>query len=61
MTVHIERRSETSATDAEAAGAELARQIKVKVGSSCKISVEEPGSLARSSGKLRRIYDQRPR
>lgn len=61
MTVHIERRPETSAADAETAGAELARQIKVKVGSSCKISVEEPGSLARSSGKLRRIYDQRPR
>jgi len=61
MTVHIERRPETGPQEAEAAGVELARQIKVKVGSSCRIRVEEPGALARSSGKLRRIYDQRPK
>lgn len=59
MTVRIERRSETGAEEAHAAGAELARQIKVVIGSSCKVTIEEPGSLARSSGKLRRIYDER--
>lgn len=61
MTVHIERRAETSAEAAEEAAAELGRQIKVKVGCSAKISVAEPETLARSSGKLRRIYDKRPK
>lgn len=61
MTVHIERRPECDGAQAESAGQELARRIKVRVGSSCRVSVEEPGSLARSSGKLRRIYDERPR
>ncbi|GAA4842141.1 phenylacetate--CoA ligase family protein [Garicola koreensis] len=59
MTVHIERREECSLQDAETAGKELARQIKIKVGSSCVVSVAEPETLARSSGKLRRIYDKR--
>ncbi|WP_120003758.1 phenylacetate--CoA ligase family protein [Nesterenkonia muleiensis] len=61
MTVHIERRPETPRQEAEAAGAELARQIKVKVGCSTRVAVAEPETLARSSGKLRRIYDKRPR
>ncbi|GAA3062557.1 MULTISPECIES: AMP-binding protein [Actinomycetes] len=61
MTVHIERRPECDGAAAESAGAELARRIKVRIGTSCRVSVEEPGSLARSSGKLRRIYDERPR
>ncbi|WP_243729058.1 AMP-binding protein [Nesterenkonia sphaerica] len=61
MTVHIERRPEMDREEAEAAGAELGRQIKVKVGSSCQVRVAEPETLARSSGKLRRIYDRRPR
>lgn len=61
MTVHIERRAEVSADDGESAGRSLAEQIKVRIGSSCRVVVEEPGSLARSSGKLRRIYDERPR
>lgn len=61
LTVRIERRPEVPREQAEAAGAELARQIKVKIGSSCQVSVEEPESLARSSGKLRRVYDERRR
>lgn len=60
MTVHIERRAETSAEAAEEAASELGRQIKVKVGCSATIAVAEPETLARSSGKLRRIYDKRP-
>lgn len=61
MTVHIERRAESSAEAAEVAAAELGRQIKIKVGCTAIISVAEPETLARSSGKLRRIYDKRPR
>ena len=59
MTVHIERREETPLEQAETAGVELARQIKIKVGSSCVVCVAEPDTLARSSGKLRRVYDKR--
>lgn len=61
MTVHIERRPETNRDLAEEAGRELTRQIKVKVGTSCQVNIAEPETLARSSGKLRRIYDKRPR
>ena len=61
MTVHIERREDTTSAQAEAAGAELARRIKVTIGSSCRVRIEDPGALARSSGKLRRIYDERTR
>ncbi|MCC3278092.1 phenylacetate--CoA ligase [Arthrobacter sp. zg-Y40] len=59
LTVRIERREETSAPEAATAAVELAAQIKVHVGSSCTVEVVEPGTLARSSGKLRRIYDLR--
>ncbi|NLS09510.1 AMP-binding protein [Nesterenkonia sp. MY13] len=61
MTVHIERRPETPREQAEQAAAELGRQIKVKIGSSCQINLAEPDTLARSSGKLRRVYDKRPK
>lgn len=61
MTVHIERRPETPREAAEAAAAELSRQIKVKVGCSAQVALAEPETLARSSGKLRRVYDRRPR
>jgi phenylacetate-CoA ligase len=39
----------------------LQQQIKIHVGSSCTVNVVEPGSLERSNGKLRRIYDMRPK
>ncbi len=40
-------------------GRELSAQIKMHVGSTCTVQIVEPGTLARSSGKLRRIYDLR--
>ncbi|MGA7204005.1 MAG: phenylacetate--CoA ligase PaaK [Specibacter sp.] len=61
MTVHIEPRENTTPAERAAAGLALKAQIKIHVGSSCTIDVVEPGSLARSSGKLRRIYDNRPK
>lgn len=61
MTVHIERREEATRQEAEAAGAALLQEIKTTIGSSARIDVAEPGTLARSSGKLRRIYDHRPK
>ncbi|MDD0859339.1 hypothetical protein NHF46_19725 [Arthrobacter alpinus] len=61
MTVHIEPRENTTPAERTAAGLALKEQIKIHVGTSCTIDVVEPGSLARSSGKLRRIYDNRPK
>ncbi|MBG6179454.1 phenylacetate--CoA ligase PaaK [Arthrobacter sp. CAN_A1] len=61
MTVKIEPRDGVSAHDAETAASQLSEQIKIHIGSSCAVTVAEPGSLARSSGKLRRIYDLRPK
>jgi len=59
LTVKIERRETASVTEAEAGGKELVARIKTRVGCSCKIEIVEPHTLARSSGKLRRIYDLR--
>lgn len=59
LTVKIERREEFSADACVSAGKELGEQIKIHIGSSARIEVAEPGTLARSSGKLRRIYDLR--
>ncbi|WP_125610573.1 phenylacetate--CoA ligase PaaK [Specibacter cremeus] len=59
LTIHIEPRENTSAEARAAAAAELKSQIKIHIGSSCAVHLAEPGSLERSSGKLRRIYDRR--
>ena len=59
LTVNIERREDCTAAMAVEASRELQQQIKIHVGSSCKIVVADPGTLARSSGKLRRVYDLR--
>lgn len=61
MTIHIEPREHTTPEDRAAAALALRAQVKSHVGVSCTVDVAEPGSLARSNGKLRRIYDNRPR
>ena len=52
-----DRDAEQSSTAART----LQEQIKIHVGSSCTVDVVDPGSLERSNGKLRRIYDMRPK
>ena len=59
MAVNIERRDHATLEEAQACAAHLRMEIKTKIGSSCVINVVEPESLARSSGKLKRIYDLR--
>ena len=61
MTIHIEPRENTTPEDRSAAARALRAQVKSHVGVSCTVDVAEPGSLERSNGKLRRIYDNRPR
>lgn len=59
LTIKIERRDTASVAEAETGGKELQARIKTRVGCSCKLEIVEPHTLARSSGKLRRIYDLR--
>jgi phenylacetate-CoA ligase len=61
LTVRIERRDNVTAEQCTTAARALKEQIKIHVGSSCSVDVVEPGSLERSNGKLRRIYDLRPK
>ncbi len=61
LTVKIERRESVTVEGIASAAKTLQQQIKIHVGSSCAVNVVEPGSLERSNGKLRRIYDMRPK
>jgi phenylacetate-CoA ligase len=61
LTVKIERRENVSVEAGATAAHALREQIKIHVGSSCVVDVVEPGSLERSNGKLRRVYDMRPK
>lgn len=61
MTIHIEPRENTTPEDRTAAAATLRQQVKSFIGSTCAVDIVEPGSLARSNGKLRRVYDNRPK
>ncbi|MBG6225418.1 phenylacetate-CoA ligase [Arthrobacter sp. CAN_A2] len=61
LTIKVEPREGVTAADAAAAAVELRHQVKTHIGSTCAVTVVEQGSLVRSSGKLRRIYDLRPR
>lgn len=59
LTVKVERRDVCTTERATTAAAELRGLIKTHVGSSCEVTVVKPGSLARSVGKIKRIYDLR--
>ena len=59
MAVNIERRDDATMEEAQACAAHLQKEIKTKIGSACTINVVDPETLARSSGKLKRIYDLR--
>ncbi|MGO4189780.1 phenylacetate--CoA ligase, partial [Pseudarthrobacter sp. TAF60_1] len=61
LTVRIERRETVTIEQSSTAARALQEQIKIHVGSSCSVDVVDPGSLERSNGKLRRIYDMRPK
>lgn len=59
LTVKVEPREGTSVAQRDAAAALLRKEIKVHIGSSAAIVVVDPGTLERSNGKLRRVYDLR--
>ena len=51
----------TGAEARHASATELAHHIKSLVGVTAKINVAEPGSVARSEGKAKRVVDMRPK
>lgn len=59
MAVRIERAPTLDREVCEAAALVLAERIKTHVGSSVAVHLEEPGSLPRSEGKYKRVYDLR--
>lgn len=59
MTITIERREEATVEAAELGAQKLLHDIKTKIGSSASVKIAEPDTLARSSGKLRRVHDHR--
>ncbi|MFE6965403.1 phenylacetate--CoA ligase PaaK [Agromyces sp. NPDC057679] len=59
MTVRIERHPDLSREVCEAATEVLAKRIKVLIGSTVEVRLEEPGALPRSEGKYKRVYDLR--
>lgn len=61
LTVVIERRTEYTMAEAESAAKHLQHDIKIRIGSSVRIQVVDPNTLARSEGKMKRIYDYRDR
>lgn len=59
MTVRIERHPQLDRDICEAAAAVLRQRIKVHVGTTVDVHLEEPGTLPRSEGKYQRVYDLR--
>ena len=59
LTVRIERHPDLSVETCEAAAQVLVQRIKVFIGSSVAVRLEEPGALPRSEGKYKRVYDLR--
>jgi phenylacetate-CoA ligase len=59
MTIQIEPIPGRSNAADELAGAQLAHAIKTRIGSTVTVHLSAPGSLERSSGKLKRVYDNR--
>src|ERR1700761_4355885 len=61
LAVHVECRPGTAGSDAAEAGAPLPARVKNTIGVTVTTSVEAPGTIERSMGKMRRIVDHRPR
>jgi len=59
LTVRIERHPDLSVEVCQGATVVLAERIKEFIGSSVAVRLEEPGTLPRSEGKYKRVYDLR--
>ncbi|WP_298860502.1 phenylacetate--CoA ligase PaaK [uncultured Microbacterium sp.] len=59
MTVRIERHPALSVEECAAATNVLKHRIKQHIGTTVEVVLEEPGTLPRSEGKYKRVYDLR--
>lgn len=59
LKVRIERHPDLSVETCRSAAEVLAQRIKIFVGSTVAVQLEEPGALPRSEGKYKRVYDLR--
>ncbi len=59
LTVKIEPRENVSPSEADAAAVTLVERVKVHIGSTVEVVTVAPGTLPRSEGKLKRLYDLR--
>ena len=59
LTIRIEPRAGARRSDVEAGVAELQKSIKIQIGSSVGVVLVDAGTLPRSEGKLKRLYDLR--
>jgi len=61
LTVLVECAAGAGSGDGDAAGAQLAHQIKSRIGVSARVRVVASGGIERSAGKARRVVDKRPK
>lgn len=59
LKVRIERHPDLSVETCQSAAKVLAQRIKIFVGSTVAVQLAEPGTLPRSEGKYKRVYDLR--
>ncbi|MDH6238304.1 phenylacetate--CoA ligase PaaK [Cryobacterium sp. CG_9.6] len=59
LTVRIERHEHADGASSDTARAALIARIKDQIGSTVHVEIAEPGTLERSTGKLKRVYDLR--
>ncbi|WP_447947887.1 phenylacetate--CoA ligase PaaK [Microbacterium maritypicum] len=59
LKVRIERHPDLSVETCQSAAEVLAQRIKIFVGSTVAVQLEEPATLPRSEGKYKRVYDLR--
>jgi phenylacetate-CoA ligase len=59
LTVRVEARSDCPPRRRAPAAADLAREVKDRVGVSVRVEVVDPDTLERSAGKLQRVIDRR--
>ena len=59
LTVRIERAEGVDAAVGDRASGVLIERVKDRIGSTINVALVEPGTLERSAGKLKRVYDLR--
>jgi phenylacetate-CoA ligase len=59
MIVEVEMAPDADAAGRDKSAAEVAYQIKSRVGVSCSVDVKSPGEVPRSQGKAVRVKDLR--